>query len=254
VVASFSTDADRSTSGGVLALPPSKRAASDAVLSGRTVACVEAEELRVGEGMFRVGDGGSSAVLERLFSHAGGFCEALLAVDCRRVACEGVVGVSFGFSGELLGVKGRTVDGEASRIDPGLRNGDWRGLLEKRGEGLYGVGVVDCSELAATRSLFSRDWRTMVLNAFWCSWAVLQAVMSLVFGCVDGGACPSNALQTRQTCRLQIGVIDKAAASESGSKRLVFAVLYAPQGSMMCAPGTHTRALAHSPSAATMSL
>jgi hypothetical protein len=52
--------------------------------------------------------------------------------------------VSFGFSGELLGVKGRTVDGELSRMEPGLRKGDWRGLLKESGDGLYGVGVVDC--------------------------------------------------------------------------------------------------------------
>jgi hypothetical protein len=166
---------DRSTRGGVLALPSSNRAASDAVLSGRTVAAVEYDALRVGEGIFRAGDRGGSAVLARLFSHAGGFCEALLMVACRRLACEGVVGVlSFGFNGELLGVRGRTVvDGEASRIDPGLRKGDWRGLLEKSGEGLYGVGVVDCCVLAAMKSLFSAVWRTMVLTSFWC-WPSVQ--------------------------------------------------------------------------------
>jgi hypothetical protein len=178
---SFSVDVDRSTNGGVLSLGPSKRAASDAVLSGRTVAVVEADELRVGEGMFRVGDEGGSAVLARLFSHGGGFCEAVLAVACRRLACEGVVGVSFGFSGELFGVKGRTVDGEASRIDPGRRKGDWRGLLEKRGEGLYGVGVVDCSVLAAMKSLFPTVWRTMVISSFWCCFPVLRSVMSRVW-------------------------------------------------------------------------
>jgi hypothetical protein len=142
----FSADIDRSAGGGVLSLPPSKRAASDAVLSGRIVPCVEFETLRVGDGMFRVGEsGGSGAVaVPRVFSHDGGFCEALLAVDCRSVACDGVVGVSFGFSGELLGVKGRTVDGELSRMEPGLRKGDWRGLLKESGDGLYGVGVVDC--------------------------------------------------------------------------------------------------------------
>jgi len=161
--ASFSAEVDRSTSGGVLlflplsnlsggvlSLPASNRAASDAVLSGRIVPCVELDTLRVGEGMFRVGDGGCSGAVDvpRVFSHDGGFCEALLAVDCRKVACDGVVGVSFGFSGELLGVKGRTVDGEPSRMEPGLRKGDWRGLLKESGEGLYGVGVVDFSLLA----------------------------------------------------------------------------------------------------------
>ena len=136
--ASFSAEIDRSTNGGVLSLPPSKRAASDAVLNGRMVPCVELETLRVGDGMFRVGDdGGSGAVaVPRVFNHDGGFCEALLVVDCRRFACEGVVGVSFGFRGELLGVKGRTVDGELSRMEPGLRKGDWRGLLKESGEGL----------------------------------------------------------------------------------------------------------------------
>jgi len=109
------------------------------------VPCVELDTLRVGEGMFRVGDGGCSGAVAvpRVFSHDGGFCEALLAVDCRKLACEGVVGVSFGFSGELLGVEGRTVEGEPSRMEPGRRKGDWRGLLKERGEGLYGVGVVD---------------------------------------------------------------------------------------------------------------
>lgn len=156
---SFSFEIERSTSGGVLlflplsnlrggvlSLPPSNRAARDAVLDGRTVPCVELDTLRVGEGMFRVGDVGASGAVAvpRVFSHDGGFCEAWLVVDCRRVACEGVVGVSFGFNGELLGVNGRTVEGEPSRMEPGLRNGDWRGLLKDRGEGLYGVGVVDC--------------------------------------------------------------------------------------------------------------
>jgi hypothetical protein len=138
----------------------------------------------VGEGMLRAGDRGGSAVLARLLSHAGGFCEALLIVDCRRFACDGVVGVlSFGFSGELLGVKGRTVvDGEASRIDPGLRNGDWRGLLEKSGEGLYGVGVVDCCVLVAWTACvgetayhgvtFSRVRWVVVLQS--SVWAVLM--------------------------------------------------------------------------------
>jgi hypothetical protein len=156
---SLSYDDDLSTSGGVTLSrpPPSNRAASDAVLRGRTVPCVDDETLRVGDGMFRMGDVGASAVfvVPRVFSHDGGFCEALLVVDCRKLTCEGVVGVSFGFKGELFGVKGRTVDGEASRMDPGLRKGDWRGLLKERGEGLYGVGVVDYAMLAATRNTSS---------------------------------------------------------------------------------------------------
>lgn len=146
---------DLSTSGGVLSRPPSNRAASDAVLKGRMVDCVEEETFLVGEGMFRVGDiGASVGVAEpRVFSHEGGFCEALLVVDCRRFACDGVVGVSLGFSGELLGVDGRTVEGEPSRMEPGRRKGDWRGLLKESGEGLYGVGVVDCSMLGVQKSM-----------------------------------------------------------------------------------------------------
>jgi hypothetical protein len=102
------------------------------------VCCVELDETRVGDGMLRVGEIGASVgvAVPRVFSHEGGFCEALLVVDCRRVACDGVVGVSLGFSGELLGVRGRTVEGEPSRMDPGLRKGDWRGLLKESGEGL----------------------------------------------------------------------------------------------------------------------
>jgi hypothetical protein len=101
----------------------------EAVLRGRG---------REGEGMFLVGELGGSGVLAvpRVFSHEGGFCGALPAVDWRRVTCEGVVGVSFGLRGELLGVVGRSVDGEASRIEPGRRKGDWRGLLKESGEGL----------------------------------------------------------------------------------------------------------------------
>lgn len=146
---SFSTDMDRSASGGVLSRPPSKRAASEAVLEGRIVDCVEDDTFLVGDGMLRVGDiGASVGVAEpRVFSHEGGFCEALLVVDCRRLACDGVVGVSLGFNGELLGVDGRTVEGEPSRMEPGRRKGDWRGLLKESGDGLYGVGVVDCSIL-----------------------------------------------------------------------------------------------------------
>lgn len=126
----------------MLSRPPSKRAANDAVLSGRIVPCVEDDTWRVGDTRFLVGEGGCSSVfaVPLVFSHdGGGFCVALLAVDCRSVACEGVVGVSFGFNGELLGVKGRTVDGEASRMEPGRRKGDWRGLLRD----LNGRGVAD---------------------------------------------------------------------------------------------------------------
>jgi hypothetical protein len=125
-------DMDLSNIGGGVALsrPPSNRAASDAVLRGRTVFCDEDDTLRdvsrVGDGTRKGEVGAKSCVLvvPRVFSHEGGFCEALLVADWRKFACEGVVGVSFGFSGELLGVEGRTVDGEASRIDPGLRKGD----------------------------------------------------------------------------------------------------------------------------------
>ena len=81
--------------------------------------------------------GGSGvAVVPRVLSHEGGFGDAGLAAVGRRLTCDGVVGVSLGFSGELFGVEGRRVDGEASRIEPGLRNGDWRGLLKESGEGL----------------------------------------------------------------------------------------------------------------------
>ena len=118
--------------------PLSNFAASDAVLNGRAVCCVSEETCRVGDSAFRVGEGGASgvAVVPRVVSHGGGFCEGLLAVDWRRLACEGVVGVSLGFSGEVLGVAGRRLDGEASRMEPGRRKGDWRGLLKVSGEGL----------------------------------------------------------------------------------------------------------------------
>jgi hypothetical protein len=122
--------------------PPSNFAAMDAVLRGRTVCCVEEETCRVGE-MFRAGEralvgeegGSGDRVIPRVFSQAGGFCDALLAMESR-LTWEGVVGVSFGFKGELFGVEGRSVDGDASLTEPGLRKGDWRGLLKDRGEGL----------------------------------------------------------------------------------------------------------------------
>lgn len=44
--------------------------------------------------------------------------------------------MSLGLRGELFGVRGRTVDGEFSLIELGLRKGDWRGLLKESGEGL----------------------------------------------------------------------------------------------------------------------
>lgn len=117
------------------------------MLRGRTVACVEDEMLRVGEEAFREGERGASGTVAvpRVFSHDGGLCEAFPTVDWRRFSCEGVVGVSFGLRGELFGVVGFNVDGEASLMEPGLRKGDWRGLLKESGEGLYGfgVGVVD---------------------------------------------------------------------------------------------------------------
>lgn len=103
----------------------------DAVFSGRTVCCVDVDTWRVGD----AGASGAVAV-PRVFSHDGGFCDALLVVDWRRFAWEGVVGVSLGLRGELFGVKGRTVDGEFSLMEPGLRKGDWRGLLNESGEGL----------------------------------------------------------------------------------------------------------------------
>lgn len=112
--------------GGVCSLPLSNLAAIEAVFKGRTVCCVDVDTFRVGEGIFLVGEveGSGVVVVPRVFSHAGGFCEALLVVDWRRVAWDGVVGVSFGLRGELLGVDGRTVDGELSLMEPGLRKGD----------------------------------------------------------------------------------------------------------------------------------
>lgn len=97
------------------------------------------ETLRVGEPL-RAGDVGSGvADWLRVCSHGGGDGGALPAAAAvgRRFACEGVVGVSLGFSGELVGVEGRRVEGEASRMEPGRRKGDWRCvLLKESGEGL----------------------------------------------------------------------------------------------------------------------
>jgi len=127
--------------GGVSSLAPltlSNLAAMDAVLNGRTVFCEFEEAFRVGERLRRGELGGSGvAVVPRVLSHEGGFGDAGLAAVGRRFTWDGVVGVvSLGFKGELFGVDGRRVDGEASLIEPGLRNGDWRGLLKESGEGL----------------------------------------------------------------------------------------------------------------------
>jgi hypothetical protein len=73
--------------------------------------------------------------------------EALLVVGFRRGLAVGVMSlavgvvsltvgvVSLGFSGELFGVAGRTVDGEWL-IELGRRNGEVRGLLKESGDGL----------------------------------------------------------------------------------------------------------------------
>ncbi len=93
--------------------------------------------MRSGERL-RIGELGASGVfvVPRVFSHDGGFCDGLPPMDRRLGAWAGDVGVSFGLRGELLGVDGRRVDGELSLMEPGLRKGDWRGLLKESGEGL----------------------------------------------------------------------------------------------------------------------
>jgi hypothetical protein len=146
------------SSGGVLA-PPSKRAAMEAVFDARIVCCVDVDTGREGD----LGPSGSSDV-PRVFSHEGGRWEALLVVDLRRGACVGVLS-GVGFSGELLGVVGRAVDGEfagdcASVL--GRRKGEVRALLKESGDGLYRVGVVDCGRSAAWAST-PMLLRTMVL-------------------------------------------------------------------------------------------
>ena len=104
--------------------------AIDAVLDGFIVCWDEPDTWRVGE------LGGSRAVeVPRVLSQDGGFCEALLAVDLRRGVCEGVL-PGVGLSGELVGVEGRTVDGEWVRGELGRRKGDARGLLKDSGDGL----------------------------------------------------------------------------------------------------------------------
>lgn len=97
VILSDELDFLKDRGGGVSAFPWSNLAAIDAVLSGRTVAWVDEETLRmgegmgegrflVGEGMFLLGDVGASgtAAVARVFSHEGGFCDALPTVEERR--------------------------------------------------------------------------------------------------------------------------------------------------------------------------
>jgi hypothetical protein len=154
----------RETSGGVADRslpPPSNLAARDAVLSGRTVAFVEPEFLRVwskgvrsraGDSSCGPGDGGSldgdrssldgdcesrdgdrscegepgaspAFAVPAVFSHGGAFWEALLVVGGRSGAGDKALGV-LDFSGELVGVEGRAVDGEPWRMEPGRPKGD----------------------------------------------------------------------------------------------------------------------------------
>ena len=161
-----------------LSLAPSNFAASDAVLSGRTVLFVELDILRVcsgrsvrsrdGESNRGPGDtgslegdrislegdrnslegelGGSPAfAVPPVFSHGGAFCEVLPVVAWRRGPGLKVPNVSFGFSGELVGVEGRAVEGPCL-MEPGRRKGDCRELLKKSGDGLESVGA-DCCML-----------------------------------------------------------------------------------------------------------
>lgn len=159
------------TTGLALGLALSKRAAIDAVFvgeAGRTVCCVDEDTFRVGE----VG-GSGVAVVPRVVSHAGGLLAASLVFEWRKGECVGVgvspagfrgelfgvaavgfkaelVGVAAegvapeGFSGELVGVDGLAAEGECASGVLGRRNGEVRGLLKDSGDGLYGVGVVDC--------------------------------------------------------------------------------------------------------------
>lgn len=137
----------------------SKRAAMEAVmLVGRTVACVDEEILRVGEGLVATGDLGGSGdvVAPRVLSHDGGLLGSAVPDGTGRPGLDGVGVVSFGFSdelvagascvalrGEVLGVVGRRVEGECVSGVLGRRNGEVRGLLKDSGDGLYGVGVLD---------------------------------------------------------------------------------------------------------------
>lgn len=69
--------------------------------------------------------GGSPAVaVPPVFSHSGAFWEALLVVAWRRGAGDRALGVLFAFSGELVGVEGRAVDGEPCLMEPGRPKGD----------------------------------------------------------------------------------------------------------------------------------
>jgi hypothetical protein len=153
------------SSGGVLA-PPSKRAAMEAVFEARIVCCVDVDTCREGD----LGPSGSSDV-PRVFSHEGGLWEALLAADLRRGCCTGVTS-GVGFSGEVLGVVGRAVDGElpgdcASVL--GRRKGEVRAVLKDSGDGLYRVGGVDCGRSAGGTWIRSHV-RTMVLRALGLWW------------------------------------------------------------------------------------
>ena len=46
--------------------------------------------------------------------------------------------------GEVVGVVARMVEGERANGDSGRRNGEARGELKERGDGLYGVEFADC--------------------------------------------------------------------------------------------------------------
>lgn len=71
--------------GGVSPMPLSNFAAMAAVPSGRAVCCVDEEAWRIGEARLRVGEVGASGAtaVPRVFSHDGGFCEALTVVGRR---------------------------------------------------------------------------------------------------------------------------------------------------------------------------
>lgn len=126
----------RRSTGGELGLGPSNFAAREAVFEGSIVCCVDGETWRVGDR--RVGDvGASGAVLvPRVFSHDGGWLEALLAAAFRSGVLDGVGVDAEGFRGDEPGVAGRTVDGEGGSGEVGRRKGEVRGLLKESGEGL----------------------------------------------------------------------------------------------------------------------
>lgn len=79
-------------------------------------------------------------VVPRVVSHAGGGLPEALVVVLRRGVCKVFSGERFdgvdGLRGELVGVVARTVDGDGARGELGRRNGDVRGLLKERGDGL----------------------------------------------------------------------------------------------------------------------